>query len=87
MLRCIGKLTKYSRYAHKPSPYAQPRNVLVRLLIFELVWYLATEVKKFALSINYIHEAYRNYFRSYQEVPIKNEPHMMNCVNSFIDLV
>ena len=37
------------------------------------------EVKKRTLSINYIHEAHRNYLQSYQEVSIKNEPHRINC--------
>ena len=33
---------------------------------------------KYSQSINYIQEAYRNYSWSYQEVPIKNEPHRIN---------
>ena len=44
-------------------------------MVSELVWYLVTkvcEVKKLTRSINYIHEAYRNYLRSY---------HTGNCVN------
>ena len=55
----------------------EPCNVIARLVVSELVWYLTTEVhcvKEAYRSINYIHEAYRNYLSSYQEVPIKNEP-------------
>ena len=44
------------------------------------------EVKKLTQSINYIHEAYRNYLQNYQEVLIKNELHSINCVNIFINL-
>ena len=36
-------------------------------------------VQKLASSINYIHEACRNYLQSYQEVPTNNEPHRINC--------
>ena len=48
------------------------------------------EVRKLALSINYIHKASIIFMKltgKISKVSIKNEPHRINCVNSFINLV
>ena len=61
----------------------------MKLLVSELVWYLANEVgevnkvKKLTQSINYIHEAYRNYVK----LSKSTGPHRIKCVNIFINLV